>query len=301
MFTWDFDPVALDLGFFQIRWYGICFMIGLLLGATALPRALERRGIPKQHAGALTIWVPVGMIIGAHLVHLIFYEPRSFIDNPRRIIEIGLGLASHGGGLGCIIATWLYSRKHKLELHKMLDVVVTGAVWVIPMVRVGNFFNSEIYGRETDLPWGVIFARHHFHHARHPSQIYEALIGFALVGVTWFFEHKRKGKLRPGALFYFVIGLYFVTRFLIEWVKEYQVLTPGFPFTMGQLLSVPFILFLLGMAFFSKKHNILKPPDPEPADGAVSIGPPDPDGEPAEEGEREHEEKDDAKTSEGSA
>jgi prolipoprotein diacylglyceryl transferase len=269
---WNLDPVALDLGFFEIRWYGICFMIGLLLGATALPRALERRGMPKEHAGALTIWVPVGMIIGAHLVHLIFYEPRSFIDNPRRIIEIGLGLASHGGGLGCIVATWLYSRKHKLDLHTMLDIVVTGTVWVIPMVRLGNFANSEIYGRITDVPWGVVFVRHGFHHARHPSQLYEALIGFALVGLTWFLEHKRKGKLRPGALFYFVIGLYFISRFLIEWAKEYQVLTPSSPFTMGQLLSVPFILYFMYMAFFSKKHTILKPPDPEPDQATQTDG-----------------------------
>ena len=90
MFEWNFDPIALDLGFLEIRWYGICFMIGLLLGASELPRALQRRGLPKEHASSLTVWVPIGMIIGAHLIHLIFYEPRSFIDNPRRIIEIGL-------------------------------------------------------------------------------------------------------------------------------------------------------------------------------------------------------------------
>ena len=263
---WNIDPVALDLGFFQIRWYGICFMLGLLLGAMELPRALKRRGLPEEHGSSLTVWVPIGMILGAHLVHLAFYEPRSFIDNPRRIIEIGLGLASHGGGLGVIIATYLFTRKHKADFHQYLDVVMTGAVFVIPAVRIGNFFNSEIYGRVTDVPWGVIFKRHHFTQPRHPSQLYEALIGFALLGLTIFLEHKRKGRLRSGALFYTIVTLYFITRVLIEWVKEYQVLTPSFPFTMGQLLSLPFILFCGYMALFSKKHNVLHPPDPAPED-----------------------------------
>lgn len=261
---WNFDPIALDLGFFQIRWYGVCFMLGLLLGAMELPRALERRGLPKDHANSLTVWVPIGMILGAHFVHLLFYEPRSFIDNPRRIIEIGLGLASHGGGLGCIIATYLFTRKHKANFHQYLDVVLTGAVWVIPAVRIGNFFNSEIYGRVTDVPWGIVFAQRGFTQPRHPSQLYEALIGFALLGLTVYLERKHRARLRDGALFYAIITLYFITRFVVEWFKEYQALDPSFPFTMGQLLSVPFILFLGYMALFSKNHNILKPREADP-------------------------------------
>jgi prolipoprotein diacylglyceryl transferase len=262
---WNFDPVALDLGFFQIRWYGIAFMVGLLLGAMEFPRALERRGLPKDHANSLTVWVPIGMIVGAHLVHLIFYEPRSFIDNPRRIIEIGLGLASHGGGLGVIIATYLFARKHKANFHRYLDVVTTGAVFVIPAVRIGNFFNSEIYGRITDVPWGVVFTKRGFTEPRHPSQLYEAAIGLVLLALTLYIERKHRNRLRDGALFYLIITIYFVTRFLIEWFKEYQVLDPSFPFTMGQLLSVPFFLFTGYMLLLSKNHNILKPRDPEPA------------------------------------
>ncbi len=271
---WNVDPIAIDLGISiwfwngQIRWYGFCFMIGLLLGASELTRALVRRGLPKEHASALTVWVPIGMIIGAHLLHLLFYEPRSFIDNPRRIIEIGLGLASHGGGLGCIVATYLFTRKHKLDFHKYLDVVLTGAVFVIPAVRIGNFFNSEIYGRVTDVPWGVVFKQRGFTEPRHPSQLYEAAIGLALLGLTALLERKRRHRLRDGALFYTILTLYFLSRFFIEWVKEYQALSSSFPFTMGQLLSVPFILFFGYMMFFSKKHNILHPPEPAPAQPA---------------------------------
>ncbi|MFW5741201.1 MAG: prolipoprotein diacylglyceryl transferase, partial [Myxococcota bacterium] len=266
---WNFDPVAIDFGIKilfwdgKIRWYGICFMLGLLLGASELTRALGRRGLPKEHANSLLVWVPVGMILGAHFVHLLFYEPRSFIENPRRIIEIGLGLASHGGGLGSIIATYLFTRKHKLDFHKYLDVVLTGAVFVIPAVRIGNFFNSEIYGRVTDLPWGVVFVQRGLTEPRHPSQLYEAFIGFVLLGITLYLDRKKRHRLRDGALFYTILTLYFLSRFFIEWVKEYQALSPSFPFTMGQLLSVPFILFLGYMALFSKKHNVLHPPEPQ--------------------------------------
>ena len=265
---WNFNPVALDLGFFQIRWYGVAFMAGLLIGATEMSRALQRRGLPKDHANSLTLWVPVGMLLGAHFVHLLFYEPRSFIDNPRRIFEVGLGLASHGGGLGAILATYLFTRKHKLDFHQYLDVVLTGAVLVIPAVRIGNFFNSEIYGRVTDVPWGVVFVRRGFTEPRHPSQLYEAAIGVALLALTLFLEHKYRNRLRNGALFYLILTLYFITRFIVEWFKEYQVLDPSFPFTMGQLLSVPFVLFFGYMLFFSKNHNIRKPPESTPVPAA---------------------------------
>jgi phosphatidylglycerol:prolipoprotein diacylglycerol transferase len=252
---WNMDPVLIDLGFISLRWYGLFFATGVLLGARAMPVYLERYKLPSKYAGQLTVWGIVGMIVLAHLIHLIFYEPRSFIDNPRRIIEIGKGLASHGGGLGVFLAVYLFSRKKKVPFHRLLDPLVGSALWVIPMVRIGNFFNSEIYGRETDLPWGVIFVRRGFTVARHPSQLYEAAVGFLLLG-SWLWMHKRyREKLAPGASFYTMMAGYFITRILIEWVKEYQAVHPSFPFTMGQMLSMPIVLACLGMLFFSKQHG----------------------------------------------
>jgi len=262
---WNFEPVAVHLfGLIEIRWYGIVFAIGLLLGATELQRAFQRRNLSKERANNLTIWLVIGLILGAHFVHLLFYEPTSFIENPSRIYKLGHGLSSHGGGLGCIIVAYIFARRHQASFHQYVDSILTGTVFVIPAVRIGNFFNSEIYGRATDVPWGVVFTQRGFTEPRHPSQLYEAAIGFALLALTWYLERYHRHHLRDGAMFYLVLALYFLTRFFIEWVKEYQILAPPFPFTMGQLLSVPFILFFGYRALFSKEYSFLRPRDPLP-------------------------------------
>ena len=246
---WNIDPVLFAVGPIKIRWYGLCFLAGVLLGVRSLARSFERRGLPAAHASALMLWLPIGLIIGAHLIHLIFYEPRSFIDNPVRIIQLGLGLASHGGGLGAVTALYIFCRRHKVAFHPYVDAVIVGSVWVIPFVRIGNFFNSEIYGRATDLPWGVVFARRGLSEARHPSQLYEATLGFGLVGMTAWLDRRFRDRLPVGALFYISLLVYFVTRFLVEYVKEYQAVARSFPLTMGQMLSAPVVLFCAYMLF----------------------------------------------------
>ncbi|MBW2736628.1 MAG: prolipoprotein diacylglyceryl transferase, partial [Deltaproteobacteria bacterium] len=248
---WNIDPVLIDLGLIELRWYGLFFATGVMLGARAMPHYFERFKLPPKHAGAMTIWAMVSMVLGAHFLHLLFYEPRSFIDNPRRIIEIGKGLASHGGGLGAVLAVFLYSRSKKIPFHRLLDPMVGTSLWVIPFVRLGNFFNSEIYGRATDLPWAVIFARRGFTESRHPSQLYEMLVGFALLGLWLLLGRRARERWAPGALSYLTIFCYFTTRFLIEFVKEYQTLHASFPLTMGQMLSTPLALLGLGMFLFS--------------------------------------------------
>ncbi|MCA9672146.1 MAG: prolipoprotein diacylglyceryl transferase [Myxococcales bacterium] len=258
---WNVDPILAKLGPITLRWYGLFFAIGLALGIRQLALTFQRRGFPAKHASALMLWTPIGMILGAHLIHLIFYEPRAFIENPIRIFEIGKGLASHGGGLGAIVAVAIYAKRKGADVHAYCDAVMAAAIWVIPWVRVGNFFNSEIYGRPTTLPWGVIFVRRGFTKPRHPSQVYEAALAFGLVLTGWILERTRLDKMRPGALFYLLLLIYFVTRFFIEYVKEYQTISPGFPFTMGQMLSLPVVLLCVYMLFFSKTHNIRTPPD----------------------------------------
>jgi prolipoprotein diacylglyceryl transferase len=216
------------------------------------------------------------MILGAHFVHLIFYEPQSFINNPIRIFQIGSGLASHGGGLGAIIAVILFARRYRVKnVMRYMDPAMCAATWVIPWVRVGNFFNSEIVGRPWDGPWAVAFPRHdcpgYFANAelchaplRHPSQAYEAILGFIMVGIAVYLQRKWRNRLRPGAILFILLAYYFTTRFFIEYVKEYQVLSPSFPLTMGQMLSLPIVLFSLYMLFFSKMSNIRSTLRPEP-------------------------------------
>lgn len=294
---WDIDPVLIQLdwlstpvtnGPLQIRFYGVFFAIGLLGAAWAFPVYFERWGYPRKHGERLTLWTPLGMILGAHLIHLIFYETHLFTDffsSPNgetggalfeRLIQIGSGLASHGGGLGAILAVIFFSRKHGRDPLAYMDPAMCAATFVIPWVRVGNFFNSEIVGRATDLPWGIWFPRHECPQYaqlptneaqelcqqvvyRHPSQVYEAILAFAMLGLAIYLQAKWRNRLRPGAILFILLAYYFTTRFLIEFVKEYQTLSDGYPFTMGQWLSLPIVLFSLYMLLFSKKSNVLKP------------------------------------------
>ncbi|MCA9610773.1 MAG: prolipoprotein diacylglyceryl transferase, partial [Myxococcales bacterium] len=287
--------------------YGVFFAIGLLGAAWAFPVYFERWGYPRKHGERLTLWTPLGMILGAHLIHLIFYETHlftAFFTHPNaatwgelfeRLIQIGSGLASHGGGLGAILAVIFFARKHKVDPLKYMDPSMAAATFVIPWVRVGNFFNSEIVGRETDLPWGIWFPRHecpqyaqlatneaqelcHQVVYRHPSQVYEAILAFAMLGLAIYLQAKWRRRLRPGAILFILLAYYFTTRFLIEYVKEYQTLTDAFPLTMGQCLSAPIVLVSLYMLFVSKKSNILKP---FPEDERLAIYGPEPSAAPA--------------------
>ncbi|MCB9597593.1 MAG: prolipoprotein diacylglyceryl transferase [Sandaracinaceae bacterium] len=294
---WDIDPVLLQLdwlstpvtnGPLQIRFYGVFFAIGLLGAAWAFPKYFEQWGYPRVHGERLTLWTPIGMILGAHLIHLIFYETHLFTDffsSPNgvtgaalgsRLIQIGSGLASHGGGLGAILAVIFFARKYKVDALAYMDPAMCGATFVIPWVRVGNFFNSEIVGRATDVPWGIWFPRHECPQYaqlptgeaqelcqqivyRHPSQVYEAILAFVMLGIAIYLQAKWRRRLRPGAHLFILLAYYFTTRFLIEYVKEYQTLADNFPLTMGQCLSAPIVLVSLYMLFFSKKSNILEP------------------------------------------
>ncbi|HJK95849.1 MAG TPA: prolipoprotein diacylglyceryl transferase [Polyangiaceae bacterium LLY-WYZ-14_1] len=265
--TWNVDPVLFELGPLEIRWYGLFFAFGLLLTVNRVHKSFRDRKLPEEQAATLSLLLPLGMIIGAHLIHLIFYEPESFWRNPRRIIEIGYGLASHGGGLGVAVALWLYVRAKKGSFLRYLDAVMIGAVWLFPWVRIGNFFNSEIVGRATDLPWAVVFARRGEDFARHPVQLYEALAGFALIGVAEWMDRQR-GRWPRGVLFSVLLGLYFTYRFLLEYTKEYQVLAPGFPLTMGQLLSLPPLLLAAG--FVWARRNAPREAELSAGDGHAS-------------------------------
>ena len=240
---WDVDPVLIDFGPAAIRWYGFFFVVGLLLSIRALEKTFKRRGLPREHAYSLSLWLPIGMIVGAHLGHLIFYDPKGLLD-PMKLIKIGYGLASHGGAAGVLLALLFFCRRKRVGFHRYADAAMVAAVWLFPWVRLGNFFNSEIYGLPTDRPWGVIFLRSHETVARHPSQLYEALLGVALILVGVWLDRRWK-KIPVGATLYGVLLIYFCARFLLEYFKEWQVFSEGFPLRMGQILSLPAALACL--------------------------------------------------------
>lgn len=267
----------------EVRWYGVCFAIGLLGAARAFPLYFQRWGFPRKHGEELCLWTAIGMLLGAHFVHLIFYETDSLLNDPIRIFQLGSGLASHGGGLGAIIALIMFARRKGLTWQRILhymDPAMCAATWVIPWVRVGNFFNSEIVGRAWDGPFAIAFPRHECRGmfaegtytqeaciealdrvgrelvTRHPSQAYEAILAFIMVGLAVYLQRRWRNRLRPGAILFILLGYYFTTRFGIEYVKELQAATDTYSLTMGQKLSIPIVLVSAYMLFFSKTSNI---------------------------------------------
>ncbi len=258
---WDIDPVLwrspveLNLLLFswqpEIRYYGILFASGIFLAYFVASRLYRQVGIPQIHLDGMLLYVIVGLVLGAHFVHLIFYEPESLIRHPIRIFQIGMGLASHGGGIGAVIGLLLYCKKHKTNFYELADPVVVGATLTTTCIRLGNFFNSEILGKPADIPWGVYFplADPAPVPMRHPSQLYEATMGLVLFGIMMFLFKRNFGKKPAGYFFYMFLLLYFSGRFLVEFFKDTQIdVTSSLYFmerimNMGQWLSIPIILF----------------------------------------------------------
>jgi phosphatidylglycerol---prolipoprotein diacylglyceryl transferase len=217
--------------------------------------------------------VPVGMLLGAHYIHLIFYEQSGLFDFPRvdedgnfvlgRFFSLGSGLASHGGGLGCVLAVWLfwrlYGQKLGISFFRYADAVMITSIFVYPFVRLGNFFNSEILGRRTDGPWAVIFARVD-DIPRHPVVLYEAFFYFCELAfaVLWF-QPRYVRKLRPGATFFLFLAIHFTLRFIAEFAKDAQHVDEGWALNMGHLLSLPIVLGCSYMILFTKRFNIRTP------------------------------------------
>lgn len=249
-----------QVGPFAVAWYGFFFALGLLITIWMGHRVFVQRGLEEKHASNLTFATIAGLFIGAHLFDVFFYNWDKFLADPSIVLDPRRGLSSHGGAAGVILAMVIYSRAMRLDFHRVADGVILAAVWLIPTVRLGNFFNSEVVGRVTDVPWGVVFLNKELLEPRHPSQLYEALMGVVVISLAYWL-HRHRARVRRGATFYLSLGVYFSLRFLLEYFKEYQAIAPNFPLTMGQLLSLP------GAAACFTALWIIKPIFKEPAEG----------------------------------
>lgn len=248
--VWDFNPVIID-SFITIRWYSMMFLIGFLIGYKIVEKMFKHEGAPEKWLGALLLWVMVGTVVGARLGHVFFYEWEYYSQHPVEILYTWEGgLASHGGAIGVILAVLCFSKfTAKRNALWTFDRLVVAIALVGGLIRLGNLFNSEIFGHATDLPWGFMFVRSREWHALyegqacHPTQIYEALCYFALFGLMMWMYWKKNAQTRPGLLFgTFFIGI-FLTRFLIEFIKNDQTaFEADMTLNMGQWLSIPFIL-----------------------------------------------------------
>jgi prolipoprotein diacylglyceryl transferase len=253
--NWNVNPEIFWIAdTFPLKYYGLLFVSGLLLGFYIVKRIYIEENIPTENLEKLATYILIGTVLGARLGHCFFYELSYYMQNPVEILlpirKIGesyrfigfQGLASHGGAIGVLTAIILFCRKYKTNFLWILDriaiaVPVTGA-----FIRLGNFMNSEIYGKPTNGNWGVVFQKDDLV-PRHPTQLYEALVYLLIFGILVFIYRYEKIKKVNGLIFGVFLTLLFLARFIIEFFKENQV---GFEnqmtINMGQLLSIPFIL-----------------------------------------------------------
>ena len=258
---WDVSPVIFTLGPLSVRWYGLAFAVGFIVGYNIVAKMFKHEGAPEKWLGILLAYLMVGTLIGARLGHVFFYEWDYYSQHPGDILKIWEGgLASHGGTIANIIAlflfSWLVSKK---PASWTFDKIVVPTAFVAALIRLGNLMNSEIYGGFTELPWGFIFVRDGQTLPAHPTQLYEAMCYLALFGLLMWMYWKKNAEERPWLMTgIFFIGI-FLPRFLIEYVKNVQVeseysMIAQYGINMGQMLSIPFILIGIDLVAWALSH-----------------------------------------------
>src|SRR3972149_6180032 len=255
--VWDMDPAIFHLGPFEVRWYGLLFALGFLLGFQIMAQIYGKEQRDLNNLSELLLYLMLGTVIGARLGHVLFYQPDYYLTHPWKIFMIWEGgLASHGGFAGVLIALYLYLKKHKdMSFLELADRLALPCLLAAALIRVGNFFNSEIIGTPSDLPWAVVFARIDAM-PRHPAVLYEALAYLLVFSVSYFAYWKTTIIQFPGRVFGTALAICFLARFMIEFVKENQVQFENrLSLNMGQLLSIPFILFGIYFIYASRRMS----------------------------------------------
>ena len=271
---------------FSLRWYALAYIVGILIGWRIVVATIQRAHLwandtapadPRQIEDLLT-WVILGVILGGRLGFVLFYNPGHYLSNPIDILKVWEGgMAFHGGLLGVVAACFLFSRQQKIPFWPLADVLCLAAPAGLLLGRIANFINAELWGRPTTVPWGVIFPGAAAQDcpgiadlcARHPSQLYEAILEGLFLGAVLLYIAYRRGALKsPGKITgVFFLG-YGISRFFVEFFRraDAQFITPenpmgyifefsGYGVSMGQLLSVPMILFGLAMIIHSKRRE----------------------------------------------
>ena len=257
-FVWSVNPILFEFGSVRIFWYGFLFATAILTGLQLMKWVYTREGKSEDLVDSGFIYTVIGIVVGARLVHCFFYDPAFYAANPMKILAVWEGgLASHGGGLGVIIALYFYVKKYKLDFMWLLDRMVLPTALFAFFVRIGNLMNSEILGMKTDVSWAIIFSRVD-NVPRHPAQLYEAL-AYLVIFFILLFIYKNRKVLQPGFLFGMFLTLVFSARFLVEFVKERQAsYSSDLILNTGQALSIPFLLVGIGLIIYSMKSSKTK-------------------------------------------
>lgn len=258
---WNADPVLFSLGPLSVRWYGLAFAVGFIIGYDIVARMFRHEGAPERWLGILLAYTVIATVVGARLGHVFFYEWPYYSQHPGEIFKIWEGgLASHGGTIANIIALFIFSAcVSKKPASWVFDKMVIPIALVGGLIRLGNLMNSEIYGAYTDLPWGFVFLRNGETLPAHPTQIYEGLCYFILFGLLMWMYWKKNCQERPWLITgVFFIGI-FLPRFVIEYVKNVQVsseyeMIARYGMNMGQVLSIPFVLIGIFLVVWAMTH-----------------------------------------------
>lgn len=259
MIEWNPSIVAFSLGSFEVRWYSLCWCIGLALAYVVVYQLYKRQRIPQEKFDPLFLYCFIGILLGARLGHCLLYEAPYFLSHP---IEMLLpirhlsdgswkftgysGLASHGGTLGLMIALGLYVRKYKVNLMRVLDNIAIATPICACFIRLGNLMNSEIVGKYTGSDFGFIFVQNGETLPRHPGQLYEAIAYFVFFIIGILLYRCWKEKVGTGFYFGYCLATIFSFRFFVEFFKEVQepwelAMQQTIGLNQGQLLSIPFV------------------------------------------------------------
>lgn len=254
---WNPDDTALRIGSFAMHWYSLCWLVGLVLAYLIVRRLYKEQKIKDELFDPLFLYCFIGILVGARLGHCLFYQPDVYLSSWQHFVEMILpiefngngdwhftgyrGLASHGGTFGLMLALWLYVKKTKLNIWRVLDNIAIATPATAFFIRIGNLMNSEIIGKPTDVPWAFIFEQVDML-PRHPGQLYEALAYAVLMFIGWTIYRRRPQRVGTGYFFGLCLTYIFTARFLIEFTKEIQEpFEAALPINMGQILSLPFI------------------------------------------------------------
>lgn len=264
--VWDASPIIFSIGSFELSWYGILFALGFVIGYQIIAWAFKIENKNEKHLDALLLTMIISIVLGARIGHYVFYEGDNFLVDPLpflwdMLVPPYAGLASHGAAFGTLLGLYLFKRKHQeYDYLWLTDRLVIVSALGGAFIRLGNFMNSEIIGKPTDSPLGVIFKQNHeFSQVpRHASQLYESISSLILFFILLFLYNKWREKTPRGSLtgifFIWIFGL----RFFYEFTKENQVaFESNMTLNMGQILSIPAVLigaYFLAQSF--KKNEI---------------------------------------------
>lgn len=259
--TWDINPEIFSIGSLHVRWYGLLWALGIWLTLVITQKIYKHENLPEKWLDKLFVYTVIGAVLGARIGHCLFYNPSYYLTHPWEILFIWHGgLASHGGAIGILISTYFYNKNvSKKGYIWVFDRLVIGVAIAGAAIRLGNLMNSEIYGGPTTLPWGFIFVRDGQTTPMHPTQIYEILYCLVTFAITYWLYWKKEAYKRTGLIFgVFLVGI-FLSRFLIEFVKnDQETFEQNMLLNMGQLLSIPFIIWGIWLIVRSLKRPAIQ-------------------------------------------